>query len=285
METVQRHLDQPYPPDILQTLTSIAADGKPWDVAIQRTLDAIKKPMKGTNPFVLLPASRLRECATEADMDALRDSLVASSRREALALFHAADFSTWPALLADLERLTLDLQAIRGRLPRISWDEQVKRFLQAQKEANAKQSRVRPTGQPLIDMGEILMVDLASDTSDAGPEPGAAPVDAQHRDPEQAGTATPQEAATGGDDDGQDTARGGELPECLVTLQQAAPFVNRSKRTLERLKKRKGFPRPRIVGGGGKPHEYVWSELRTFLVAYYGRGLPETFPAQRFRPV
>ena len=79
-------------------------------------------------------------------------------------------------------------------------------------------------------------------------------------------------------DTGQD-----ELPDCLVTLHQAAAIVNRSKRTLESWAKKKGFPRPKVIGGGGKPHEYKWDELRPFLERQAGRNLPQQFPAQRFR--
>ncbi len=85
-------------------------------------------------------------------------------------------------------------------------------------------------------------------------------------------------------DGGEVTPEETELPECLVTLKQAAAMVNRSNRTLERLKERKGFPRPEVLGGGSKPHEYAWSEMRPFLEKEYKRSLPETFPAQRFRP-
>jgi hypothetical protein len=96
-------------------------------------------------------------------------------------------------------------------------------------------------------------------------------------------TATPQDAAAVSIEN-HPTA-GGDLPECLVTLQQAAAMVNRDKRTLERWARKKSCPRPRVLGGGGKPHEYAWSELRPFLEKQSGRKLPECFPFQRFRPV
>lgn len=73
-----------------------------------------------------------------------------------------------------------------------------------------------------------------------------------------------------------------ELSEC-VTLQQAAAIVNRSKKSLERLKKLPTFPKPHVVGGGGKPHEYKWPEMRSFLKKHFGRELPERFPASRFQ--
>jgi hypothetical protein len=95
--------------------------------------------------------------------------------------------------------------------------------------------------------------------------------------------ATPQDAAAVSIEN-HPTA-GGDLPECLVTLQQAAAMVSRDKRTLERWARKKSCPRPRVLGGGGKPHEYDWSELRPFLEKQSGRKLPERFPFQRFRPV
>lgn len=73
--------------------------------------------------------------------------------------------------------------------------------------------------------------------------------------------------------------------EDLVTLKQAAAMVSRSSRTLERLKRKRGFPRPKVLGGGGKPHEYAWGEMRPFLEQEYKRSLPEQFPFLRFRPV
>lgn len=64
-----------------------------------------------------------------------------------------------------------------------------------------------------------------------------------------------------------------ELPE-LVTLDQAAALVNRSARTLERYKKR-GLPRPFVLGGGGKPHEYPLDEMREWLQKTFNRPIPE----------
>ena len=69
--------------------------------------------------------------------------------------------------------------------------------------------------------------------------------------------------------------------ECIVTLQQAAAMVNRSKRTLEKHKTE--MPAPRISDGGGKPDEWEWSELRPWLEKYSSRTLPKRFPADQFR--
>jgi hypothetical protein len=62
----------------------------------------------------------------------------------------------------------------------------------------------------------------------------------------------------------------------LVTLDQCAALVNRNKRSLERYKKQ--MPRPKVLGGGGKPHEYAWSEMRPWLEKTFGRPLPERHP-------
>jgi hypothetical protein len=69
--------------------------------------------------------------------------------------------------------------------------------------------------------------------------------------------------------------------ECLVTLLQAASMVSRSKKTLER--KKASMPLSRVEGGGGKPDEWAWSELRPWLEKEFSRKLPEQFPADRFR--
>lgn len=66
-----------------------------------------------------------------------------------------------------------------------------------------------------------------------------------------------------------------------VTLQQAAAIVSRSKRTLEKYKAK--MPLPSISDGGGKPDEWLWSELRPWLEEYSGRNLPNRFPADEFR--
>jgi hypothetical protein len=65
--------------------------------------------------------------------------------------------------------------------------------------------------------------------------------------------------------------------EQYVTLDQAATLVNRSKKTLERrlYNPRTGMPLPAVEGGGGRPHEWLWSELRPWLEQEFGRRLPE----------
>jgi hypothetical protein len=67
-----------------------------------------------------------------------------------------------------------------------------------------------------------------------------------------------------------------------VTLDKAAAIVSRSKRTLEKLVNRKEnpLPDPAIRGTGGKPSEWIWSELRPWLEQEYGKHLPQRFPSR-----
>jgi hypothetical protein len=68
--------------------------------------------------------------------------------------------------------------------------------------------------------------------------------------------------------------------EYFITLDQAAALVNRKKRTLERYKKDKKqkMPKPRVSGGGGKPAEWAWSELKPWLEEHFNRLLPDIPP-------
>jgi hypothetical protein len=65
-----------------------------------------------------------------------------------------------------------------------------------------------------------------------------------------------------------------------ITLDQMAAHVNRSKKTLERLKTRTNnpLPPPAVQGGGGKADEWVWSQVRPWLEKEFDRRLPERFP-------
>lgn len=71
--------------------------------------------------------------------------------------------------------------------------------------------------------------------------------------------------------------RQGGVEEDYVTLDQMAAIVHRSKRTLEKKK----LPEPDIEGGGGKPHEWLWSRIRPWLQTEFGRELPEIYPGHR----
>jgi hypothetical protein len=62
----------------------------------------------------------------------------------------------------------------------------------------------------------------------------------------------------------------------LVTLDQAAGIVHRSKKTLE--KHLKNMPLPYIQGGGGKPSLWKWHEIRPWLEKEYVPDLPKRFP-------
>jgi len=68
-----------------------------------------------------------------------------------------------------------------------------------------------------------------------------------------------------------------------VTLDQMAAIVSRSKRTLERLKTRRNnpLPDPAVPGGGGRPDEWIWSQVRPWLAQEFKRNLPEKFPPRQ----
>ena len=70
--------------------------------------------------------------------------------------------------------------------------------------------------------------------------------------------------------------------EVHVTLTQAAAIVNKSKRTLERLKNDGELPAPAVKGGKGRADEWRWSDIRPILETEYRRQLPGTFPTDRF---
>jgi hypothetical protein len=65
-----------------------------------------------------------------------------------------------------------------------------------------------------------------------------------------------------------------------VTLDQMAALVNRSKKTLERKANAptSNMPAPDVEGGGGRPHEWKWPNVRPWLEKQFGRSLPASFP-------
>jgi len=67
----------------------------------------------------------------------------------------------------------------------------------------------------------------------------------------------------------------------LVTLDQIAPLVGQSKRTLERYLKQGLIPEPDYRGGNGKAHKWLWRNVRASLESVAGRELPEKFPGSR----
>lgn len=58
-----------------------------------------------------------------------------------------------------------------------------------------------------------------------------------------------------------------------VDLDQAAAYVNKSKRTLERLLSK--MPAPEVQGSGGTKNEWKWSTLKPWLEQHFGRPLPD----------
>ncbi len=71
-----------------------------------------------------------------------------------------------------------------------------------------------------------------------------------------------------------------DLPD-LVTLDQAAARVHRSKRTLERYKTAGGLPAPAVAGGGGRPDLWAWFVIRPWLMKTFNMNLPERISTRR----
>jgi hypothetical protein len=65
----------------------------------------------------------------------------------------------------------------------------------------------------------------------------------------------------------------------LVTLDQAAASVGKSKRTLERLRRK--MPPPTIPGGGGRAAQWEWDVIRPWLEARFKVGLDADRPFRR----
>jgi hypothetical protein len=65
-----------------------------------------------------------------------------------------------------------------------------------------------------------------------------------------------------------------------VDLDQIAAVVNRSKRTLERMKSRKTnpLPAPDVPGGGGKKDEWNWHKIKPWLEAEFNKHFAYTIP-------
>jgi hypothetical protein len=78
----------------------------------------------------------------------------------------------------------------------------------------------------------------------------------------------------------EDNETPGAIPD-LVTLDQAAAAVRKSKRTLERYKTTGAFPLPAVEGGGGRADLWDWKVIRPWLENEFHIKLPETFPANR----
>jgi hypothetical protein len=77
-------------------------------------------------------------------------------------------------------------------------------------------------------------------------------------------------------------SEGGSFPQ-YVTLDQIAACVGRKKKTLERAlnKPNSDMPKPDVEGGGGKPHQWIWTRIRPWLIQTYDCQLPERFFTDR----
>lgn len=125
---------------------------------------------------------------------------------------------------------------------------------------------------------EVSRFDVYSEMCEAGvwPIPDGllpdAPQDAQ---------SDPREAATNPPPSRESTQTPPvDLPD-LVTLDQAAARVHRSKRTLERYKTAGGLPDPAIEGGGGRPDLWDWFVIRPWLMKTFNMNLPERISTRR----
>src|SRR5262249_16648231 len=66
----------------------------------------------------------------------------------------------------------------------------------------------------------------------------------------------------------------------FVDLDQMAAVVNRSKSTLEKMKRRKNnpLPLPDIEGGGGKKDEWLWTRIRPWVELEFKKQFSQTCP-------
>jgi hypothetical protein len=69
-------------------------------------------------------------------------------------------------------------------------------------------------------------------------------------------------------------------PADLVTLDQVAGMVHKSKRALEYHKTKGTLPEPVVEGGAGKAALYDWKVIRPWLTQEFGIPLPERFPGR-----
>lgn len=67
-----------------------------------------------------------------------------------------------------------------------------------------------------------------------------------------------------------------------IDMDQAAALVGRTKKTLERRlnakRPKNAMPSPDVEGGGGRPHEWLYSRLKPWLESEFGKVLPDRPP-------
>ncbi|HEV7299233.1 MAG TPA: hypothetical protein VGN72_07705 [Tepidisphaeraceae bacterium] len=72
-----------------------------------------------------------------------------------------------------------------------------------------------------------------------------------------------------------------ESPGDLISMDQAAALVGRTKRTVQGWNEIDPMPLPEVEGGGGKRHEYSYAKLKPWLEQHSGRKLPDQLPDLR----
>lgn len=126
----------------------------------------------------------------------------------------------------------------------------------------------------LLDEVEDLYRQISDDLNASGPDsPHASQFTVPKKDLE-SGSQTGQTRSEPGSDI--------SIPETHVTLLQMAASVNKSKRTLEKLRDKGELPPPAVKGGKGRADEWRWSSVKPILEKIFTRPLPEKFPAERF---
>jgi hypothetical protein len=130
----------------------------------------------------------------------------------------------------------------------------------------------------------ILAEDLAREAAPSGAPTPPAAEPAVRPKAAPAGATTSGTAGPADRPEGDQTDRDGTPAveaRHLVTLDQAAAAVNKTKRALEYYKTQGTLPAPVVEGGGGKAALYDWRTLRSWLTKTYGIPLPEQFPGRK----
>jgi hypothetical protein len=77
--------------------------------------------------------------------------------------------------------------------------------------------------------------------------------------------------------DGRTNRGAAEVPQ-YVTLAQCEGISRRKKRTLQADNTAGKLPAPNVRGGGGKPNQWLWTNIRPALEKLTGRSLPVRYP-------